>query len=173
MLLAGTDTSSVTLFYAALALADNTSICGDLACQQLCSAYQKKTHGANNKCMVLFGDGLTHPINACQENLDRFVYEVMRTKPVGPVIIRRAVANDTNLPITVTSKTGVRSIAAGTGIIMNLERMHHKEDIFPFPKVFNPDRFCETNASRYFVPFGYVPHFVLVQFIVDFVFILI
>jgi cytochrome P450 len=123
MLLAGTDTSSVSTFYAVIAFAEHTDIQQYVANEIITN----RLHETQNEDM-----------------LQGFIYETLRSKPVGPVVIRRAVVQDT-LPNGMT-------VHPGDGVILHLQAMHHREDVFPDPLTFNPDR--DFSSCTAFYPFG-------------------
>jgi len=67
--------------------------------------------------------------------LEAVLKEAMRVKPVGPVVLRRAVDHDVidGLPVP-----------AGTQLIINLARMHRRPAAFRQPDRFHPERFLGT-----------------------------
>ena len=67
------------------------------------------------------------------EYLEQALKESMRLKPVGPVVMRRALKDDV-IDGHVTP--------AGTNIIMNLAQMHRRTENFPSPDSFDPDHFA-------------------------------
>ena len=77
MMIAGTDTSSVTAYYALLGLAQDKALQSDLR-QDLCTA----THNPSKSKLM-------------QSVID----ETLRFKPVGPVVLREAVDDDPNFQI--------------------------------------------------------------------------
>ena len=66
------------------------------------------------------------------EYLEQALKESMRLKPVGPVVMRRALKDDV-IDGHVTP--------AGTNVIMNLAQMHRRTENFPSPDSFDPDHF--------------------------------
>lgn len=127
MLLAGTDTSSVSTFYAVLALCEHTHISDNLTADLL-------SH--------------SNAVSACSsDTLKTFIYEVLRCKPVGPVVIRQAIEQDI-LPNGMI-------VHKGDGVIVNLECLHHRHDCFPDPHSFDPIRFDEGSSQlKNYHPFG-------------------
>ena len=79
--------------------------------------------------------------------------EGMRIKPVGPVVIRRALAADAKL-----------GLAAGDNVIISLEEMHNSETRFEQPSKFDPSRFLEGKQNE-FLPFGTGPKSCVGQFL--------
>ncbi|KAJ3053522.1 hypothetical protein HK097_004116 [Rhizophlyctis rosea] len=130
MLLAGTDTSSVTMYYTLLLLSENP---GD----------EKKMIKDLTEYRGRFN--MTAPYYATA-----VFSESMRIKPVGPVALRRAAEDD---------KLGPYDIKAGTWVIVNMARIHGREDLFREPKKFDPARFLMDldNVKSVFFPFGTGP----------------
>ena len=62
--------------------------------------------------------------------------ESMRIKPVGPVVIRRALEADDQL-----------GLAAGDNVVISLEMMHNSESRFPSPSKFNPGNFLDCGSG--------------------------
>ena len=132
MLIAGTDTSSVSLFYTLVCLAD--SPLWDQAVAR--EAVGLEEHATNNVPVI----------EACLK-------EGMRIKPVGPVVIRRALGADSKL-----------GLAAGDNVIISLEEMHNSETRFKQPSKFDPSRFLEGKQNE-FLPFGTGPKSCVGQFL--------
>ena len=132
MLIAGTDTSSVSLFYTLVCLADSSR--WDQAVAREVVGLEE--HATNNLPVI----------EACLK-------EGMRIKPVGPVVIRRALAADAKL-----------GLAAGDNVIISLEEMHNSETRFEQPSKFDPSRFLEGKQNE-FLPFGTGPKSCVGQFL--------
>ena len=67
-------------------------------------------------------------------------------RPPVPVTLRYA-ARDFDL--------GGLRVPRGTMIAADIERMHHRADLYPEPKVFRPERFLEGRPGTYtWIPFG-------------------
>ena len=67
-------------------------------------------------------------------------------RPPVPVTLRY-VARDFDL--------GGLRVPRGTMIAADIERMHHRADLYPEPKVFRPERFLEGRPGTYtWIPFG-------------------
>ena len=64
--------------------------------------------------------------------LEKAIKESMRLKPVGPVVLRRAISDDVI--------DGV-PVPAGTNIIVNLAQMHRLGDHWEKPDDYYPDHF--------------------------------
>jgi cytochrome P450 len=78
--------------------------------------------------------------------LSAAVQETLRMRPPVPVTLRY-VAEDFDL-------NGV-AVPAGSIIAADIERMHHRPDIYPEPRRFRPERFLEQRPGTYtWIPFG-------------------
>ena len=135
MLLAGTDTSSVTAYYTLLGLA------GDIPLQkELREELRLSSEVGHKHCPLL----------------DCVIDEVLRFKPVGPVVFREAVKDDPNFP------KGI-AMEQGTAILIHLAEMNRCSDIWTDPAAFNPKRFLDTPntttgvTESVFFPFGHGP----------------
>ncbi|MFZ0040146.1 MAG: cytochrome P450 [Solirubrobacteraceae bacterium] len=74
------------------------------------------------------------------------VQETLRMRPPVPVTVRY-VARDFEL-------NGL-AIPKGTLVATDIERMHHRSDIYPDPFAFAPERFLENRPGTYtWIPFG-------------------
>jgi unspecific monooxygenase len=73
--------------------------------------------------------------------------ETLRMYPVTMFMIPRLVKSAIDI--------GGRHVAADTLITVGTYVIHHREDLYPTPSTFNPDRFLERRFSSYeFLPFG-------------------
>jgi cytochrome P450 len=80
------------------------------------------------------------------EYIDAAVIETLRMRPPVPVTLRY-VARDFDL-------LGL-AIPARTLIAVDIERMHHRADVYVDPHAFRPERFLTTRAGTYtWLPFG-------------------
>ncbi len=74
------------------------------------------------------------------------VQETLRMRPPVPVTLRY-VARDFDL-------NGLR-VPRGTMIAADIERMHHRSDLYPEPSSFRPERFLDDRPGTYtWIPFG-------------------
>ncbi|XP_071943715.1 aromatase-like [Antedon mediterranea] len=141
MLLAGTDTSSVTMYYLLVSVASNPDV---------------------EKRILEEIDQVVGDRNPVKGDLPKLIYleqalkESMRYKPVGPVIMRRAIDDDVIEGI---------EISKGTNIILNLADMHRRPDIFKNPNEFDPENFSKKLDQEQFVPFGTGPKGCIGQFL--------
>ena len=165
MLLAGTDTSSVTMYYALVAIASDKllqqEVFESLLLFLTTEVNQKlATFDPMNETIATL-ESQIH-LTCCStavckcDAINSLVLETLRFKPVGPVVIRQAVNND-EIPV---NNHGLKiKISAGEGVIVNLEMMNRRSDLFDNPDAFNIHRFDNNNVPSYFYPFGYVDNF--------------
>ena len=74
------------------------------------------------------------------------IHEAMRTRPVIPIIGRI---------VTVPWRLGDYSVPAGTAVLISITLLHHREDVYPDPFAFRPERFLDTKPGTYtWIPFG-------------------
>jgi cytochrome P450 len=80
------------------------------------------------------------------EYLNATVKETLRARPVIVDVARRLTA-----PATVAGY----ELAAGTFVLPAIAALHYREDIFPEPRRFRPERFLDGKADNYaWIPFG-------------------
>jgi cytochrome P450 family 135 len=81
------------------------------------------------------------------EYLEAVVKEVLRIRPVVPIVGR-----DVTEPVEI----GGHHIPAGTDLVVVIAITHHREDVFPQPSRFRPERFLAGGEvpSYGWVPFG-------------------
>lgn len=78
--------------------------------------------------------------------LDAVVRETLRLRPAVPVVVRRLLA---------PMELGEHLVPAGATVAPCIYLMHHREDIYPEPDRFLPERFLENPAGTYtWIPFG-------------------
>ncbi|HET6869172.1 MAG TPA: cytochrome P450 [Solirubrobacteraceae bacterium] len=74
------------------------------------------------------------------------VQETLRMRPPVPVTVRYAV-RDVQL--------GTLRIRRGTAVAVDIERIHHRPEIYPDPGAFRPERFLNQRPGTYqWIPFG-------------------
>jgi cytochrome P450 len=74
------------------------------------------------------------------------IHEAMRSRPVIPMIGRR---------VSVPWRLGEFGVAAGTPVLMSILLLHHREDLYPDPFSFRPERFAGHKPGTYeWIPFG-------------------
>ena len=78
--------------------------------------------------------------------LDAVVKETMRLCPAAPIVVRKLLA---------PMELGGYTIPAGTTVAPCVHLVHRREDIYPEPLCFRPERFLERAAGTYtWIPFG-------------------
>jgi cytochrome P450 len=78
--------------------------------------------------------------------VDAVIYESMRVRPVIPGVGRR---------VTVPWRLGEFVIPADTPVFMSIMVLHHREDLYPEPKRFLPERWLGHTPGTYeWIPFG-------------------
>ncbi|MEJ7893913.1 MAG: cytochrome P450 [Solirubrobacteraceae bacterium] len=77
---------------------------------------------------------------------DATIYEGQRSRPVIPVVGRR---------VTVPWRFGEHTVPAGMVSLMSILLLHHRDDLYPDPFAFRPERFEDTKPGTYaWIPFG-------------------
>jgi cytochrome P450 len=80
------------------------------------------------------------------ENVEAVITEGMRSRPVIPIIGRR---------VTVPWRLGRYAVPAETPVAMSILLLHHREDLYPDPFVFRPERWLSRKPGTYeWIPFG-------------------
>jgi cytochrome P450 len=78
--------------------------------------------------------------------VDATIHESMRSRPVIPVIGRH---------VTVPWQLGEYRVPAGSSVLMSILLVHHREDVYPDPFAFRPERFVGVKPGTYtWIPFG-------------------
>jgi cytochrome P450 len=78
--------------------------------------------------------------------LDAVVKETLRFRPVLPLVVRR---------LTQPVRIGEHLIPAGARVAPCIYLVHRREDVYPDPHAFRPERFLEQPAGTYtWIPFG-------------------
>jgi cytochrome P450 len=81
-----------------------------------------------------------------EEEIEAVIYESMRSRPVIPMIGRR---------VTVPWRVGEYAVPADTPIAMSILLIHHREDLYPDPFSFRPERWEGQKPGTYsWLPFG-------------------
>jgi cytochrome P450 len=80
------------------------------------------------------------------ERVEATITETMRNRPVIPIIGRR---------VQVPWRLGDYGVEPGTAIAMSILLVHHREDVYPDPFAFRPERFLGRKPGTYeWIPFG-------------------
>jgi cytochrome P450 len=78
--------------------------------------------------------------------IEQTIIETMRSRPVVPLTGRR---------VTVPWQLGHYSVPAGTGVLISILLLHHREDLYPEPFEFRPERWTNRKPGTYeWLPFG-------------------
>ena len=81
-----------------------------------------------------------------EEVVEATIHEAMRNRPVIPIIGRR---------VTVPWQLGEFGVEADTPVLMSIALLHHREDLYPDPFAFRPERFLGRKPGTYeWIPFG-------------------
>ena len=74
------------------------------------------------------------------------VYEGMRLRPVIPMVVRK---------VKRPWRLGEYVVPTTTPVAMSIVALHHREDVYPEPYKFRPERFVDTKPGTYtWIPFG-------------------
>jgi cytochrome P450 family 135 len=80
------------------------------------------------------------------DTIEATITEGMRSRPVIPMIGRR---------VTVPWRLGDYAVTADTPVAISILLLHHREDIYPQPFAFRPERFTGHKPGTYeWIPFG-------------------
>jgi cytochrome P450 len=78
--------------------------------------------------------------------LDATVKETLRARPVILDVVRK---------LTAPAQIGGYELPAGTFVLPAIAALHYREDLFPEPEEFRPERFLDGKADNYaWIPFG-------------------
>jgi cytochrome P450 len=81
-----------------------------------------------------------------EENVEAAINEGMRCRPVIPMVGRR---------VTVPWRLGDYAVRADTPVAMSILLVHHREDLYPDPFSFRPERWLGHKPGTYeWIPFG-------------------
>jgi cytochrome P450 len=81
-----------------------------------------------------------------EEHVEATIVEGMRSRPVIPIIGRR---------VTVPWRFGEYVLPAGTAMSISILLVHHREDVYPDPFAFRPERWLDQKPGTYeWLPFG-------------------
>ncbi len=92
---------------------------------------------------------LLETVRSCEgaeERIEATIVEAMRSRPVIPVIGRR---------VAVPWRFGEYGLPAGSPVLMSILLVHHREDLYPRPFDFLPERWIGRKPGTYeWIPFG-------------------
>ena len=81
-----------------------------------------------------------------EEQIEAAIVEGMRTRPVIPIIGRR---------VMVPWRLGDYCVPADTPVTMSILLLHHREDLYPEPFAYRPERWLGRKPGTYeWIPFG-------------------
>ncbi len=76
--------------------------------------------------------------DAAAAYVEATIHETMRSRPVIPMIGRR---------VTVPWQLGEWRLPARTAVLVSILLLHHREDVYPDPFAFRPERFLERSPA--------------------------
>jgi cytochrome P450 len=80
------------------------------------------------------------------DEVERVIQEAMRSRPVIPMIGRR---------VKLPWRLGEYAVPADTPVLMSILLVHHREDLYPDPFAFRPERWEDRKPGTYeWIPFG-------------------
>ena len=80
------------------------------------------------------------------EHVEATIVESMRSRPVIPIVGRR---------VTVPWRLGEYVLPAGSALSASILLVHHREDVYPDPFSFRPERWLDRKPGNYeWIPFG-------------------
>jgi cytochrome P450 family 135 len=81
-----------------------------------------------------------------EEAVEATITETMRSRPVVPIVGRR---------VKLPWRLGDYAVAADTPVLISILLLHHREDLYPEPFEFRPERWAERKPGTYeWLPFG-------------------
>jgi cytochrome P450 len=81
-----------------------------------------------------------------EENVEAAITEGMRVRPVVPIVGRR---------VQVPWRLGPYAVPAGAPVSVSILLLHHREDLYPEPFAFRPERWLGHKPGTYeWIPFG-------------------
>jgi cytochrome P450 len=84
--------------------------------------------------------------NQADAHVEAAIVEGMRCRPVVPIVGRR---------VPVPWRLGEFVLPAGTAISLSILLLHHREDLYPEPFAFRPERWLDRKPGTYeWIPFG-------------------
>uniref|UniRef100_A0A0G4FYK5 NadR/Ttd14 AAA domain-containing protein n=1 Tax=Chromera velia CCMP2878 TaxID=1169474 RepID=A0A0G4FYK5_9ALVE len=126
MLLAGTDTTSLTLFYSLVLASTHPRLAA--------MTTPRRSKGERGREVLPESEE-----SGSVEAIKRLFYEAQRLIPVGPVSLREAIVDIPEVKLG----SGEHSVRQGDGVIFNIERMNRDPRVYSDPDSFCPDRYIE------------------------------
>ena len=81
-----------------------------------------------------------------EEQVEATIFETMRSRPVVPIVGRRVME---------PWRLGPYAVQADTPILVSILLLHHREDLYPEPFEFRPERWAGRKPGTYeWIPFG-------------------
>jgi cytochrome P450 len=100
-----------------------------------------RTPGAHERLVAAVRDD-----EQAEEVVEATITEGMRSRPVIPIIGRR---------VMVPWRLGEYAVPADHPVTMSILLLHHREDLYPEPFAFKPERFIDHKPGTYeWIPFG-------------------
>jgi cytochrome P450 len=94
-------------------------------------------------------DALRHAVREGRDAeavVEATIHEGMRSRPVIPMVGRR---------VQRPWQLGEHGVEAGTPVLMSILLLHHRDDVYPDPYAFRPERFLGRKPGTYtWIPFG-------------------
>ncbi|TMK98882.1 MAG: cytochrome P450 [Actinobacteria bacterium] len=83
---------------------------------------------------------------AATDEIEAAIHEGMRVRPVIPIVVRL---------VKKPWRLGEYVVPAETAVAMSIVALHHREDVYPEPHSFRPERFLGRKPGTYtWIPFG-------------------
>jgi cytochrome P450 len=102
--------------------------------------------GPHEALLAAVRGGVGRDGESAEERVEATIVETMRSRPVIPIIGRR---------VTVPWRLGDYAVEPGTAIAMSILLVHHREDVYPDPFAFRPERWLGRKPGTYdWIPFG-------------------
>jgi len=80
------------------------------------------------------------------EQVEATIVETMRSRPVVPIVGRR---------VKLSWRLGEYAVPAETPVLISILLLHHREDLYPQPFAFQPERWLDRKPGTYeWLPFG-------------------
>jgi cytochrome P450 len=80
------------------------------------------------------------------EQVEATIVETMRSRPVVPIVGRR---------VKLPWRLGEYAVPADTPVLISILLLHHREDLYPEPFAFQPERWLDRKPGTYeWLPFG-------------------